>query len=622
MDKYNEGRKVGCCPNPDHNDSTPSCSYNPKTYSFHCFGCGLTVDLIGAYMLKYGDTFSQACERLFQEAGIDYDFTERGVKSNHYYYPKPMYADDKSRVYEYWASREISPQTIDYLGIQEDKQGNTLFQYWDLNDVLVTCKVRVSGAVPKGKTKAWCLKDNDGKAFDVTNILYNINKINTSQPLIITSGEGDCASAIECGFYNTTSICLGDQNTQWITNCWEFLNQFNEIILIHDNDDSGRKFAKDVSTRLGEYRVKIANIPLYYENNTGEKIAIKDLNDLLCKCGREVVKEVINNAQETEISAVVDYSDVQKFDMSDVPGFVTGFKELDSAIDKFYMGTTTVLTGISGSGKSSFLSTLICQSVEQGFPCFVYSGELSNPSLKNWVDCVHAGQRGMNQYQSGSSAYYKVSTYAYQKINEYYHGQCFFYKDGFGNQASTILKTMESVVRRYGVKTLVIDNMTSVDLENDDNNKYMKQDEFIRNVIEFSKKWQVACIVVLHPRKMEAVRRMSVFDLQGVVSAVNLAHRVISLYRVPPKEKQGIMGRNGKWFVEPCKYDVELDILKDRFGSGTNKTIGLYYDIPSRRFFDTRETLDYQYSWDTSNYGTTPLPYGCPQLEADEEVFG
>ena len=184
---------------------------------------------------------------------------------------------------------------------------------------------------------------------------------------------------------------------------------------------------------------------------------------------------------------------------------------------------------------------------------------------------------------------------------------------------------MESIVRKHGVKTIIIDNMSSVDLENDDNNKYIKQDEFIRNVIEFSKKWQVCCILVLHPRKMDMVRRMSIFDLQGCVSAVNLAHRVISLYRVQPREKEADI-RNGKLIHAGIKYDVICDVLKDRFGSGTGREIGLYYDIPSRRFYDSVASLDFKYAWDKRDYGSTPLPYGAYSLnkaEQDEaEVFG
>lgn len=552
---------------------------------------------------------------------MEYDFTEQGVRQSvHYRYPKPDYSDNKDRVYSYWASRCISKETIDYLDIQQDKQGNTLFQYYDLNDVLVTVKMRKSAPVKKGEQKCWHLAD-----ADKTDVLYNINKISATQPLIITSGEGDCATAIECGFYNAVSINGGDQNTKWISECWDFLQQFNDIYLVHDNDESGRKFAKEVTSRLGEYRVKIVDIPTPHTMDDGTKVRVKDLNELLFYKGKEAVREAINTASQAEIPAVIDYTDVTKFDMSDVPGFITGLYELDMALDKFYMGTTTVLTGTAGSGKSSLLSTLICKSVEQGFPCFVYSGELSNPSLKSWVDSVHAGQRGINAYQSqaNGNVFYKLKPDVFKKINQTYKGKLFFYRDGFDHKVSHLLQTAESVVRRNGVKTLIFDNLTSVDLENTDKDKYIKQEDFIRNVIEFSKRWQVCCIIVLHPKKMDKVRRMDLFDLQGVTAAPNLAHRVLSLYRVTKREKEGEMSKNGSgWYRKPVPYDVIIDVLKDRFGSAAGKEIGLFYDIPSKRFFDSVESLDHRYEWDDSESDGSPLPFGIPQFEAASEIFG
>lgn len=621
MDKYNAGRKVGCCPNPAHDDHNPSCSYNPKNYSFHCWSCGFDADILTAYMMHDNCSFLEACESLFKEAGMSYDFTERGVKQSiHYKYPKPEYAENKKHVYSYWESRCISPETIDYLDIQEDPQGNTMFQYYDLNDVLVTVKLRKSAPIKKGERKCWHLQ-----GADTSNYLYNINKISTEQPLIITSGEGDCATAIECGFYNTVSINGGDQNTQWISECWEFLQQFDDIYLIHDNDDSGRKFAREVTARLGEYRVKIVDIPTPHVLEDGTKVRVKDLNELLYYQGKDAVRAAINNASQAEIPTIIDYTDVSKFDMSDVPGFITGFHDMDNALDKFYMGTTTILTGTAGSGKSSLLSTLICKSIEQGFPCFVYSGELSNQSLKSWVDSVHAGQRGMNEYQSQvtGNTYYKIKPEVFKKINSTYKGKLFFYRDGFDHKVTRLLQTAENVVRRNGVKTLIFDNMTSVDLENTDKDKYIKQEEFVRNVIEFSKRWQVCCIVVLHPKKMDMVRRMNLFDLQGVTAAPNLAHRVLSLYRVTKKEKAGEMNRNGSgWYREPIRYDVIIDILKDRFGSAAGKEVGLYYDIPSKRFFDSVESLDHRYEWDDSEPDGTWLPFGIPQFEEADEIFG
>lgn len=618
VEKYNAQRHTCCCPSPAHDDNTPSCSYNPKTYAYKCFGCGYTFDILDAYMQALDCTFIEACEKLFAEAKLPYDFTEKGILSkSDYRYPKPTYASNKDEVYKYWGSRCISPETIDYLGIEQDPSGNTLFQYWDLNDVLSMVKVRKSRKVAKGENKIWCLPGSDTQF-----LLYNCSKINPAQPLILCTGEGDCATAVECGFKNAVSVPLGDGNKQWIAENWEWLSQFSSIILVHDNDKSGVEFAKDVTVRLGEYRVKTAIIPkVTTPNKDGVSYKIKDLNELLFFEGKDAVVEVLTNARDAEIPSLVDYTDVEKFDMSDVDGFITGFKDLDAALDKFYVGTTTVLTGIASSGKSSFISTLICRSVEQGFPVFVYSGELSNPSLKNWVDSVHAGQRGINRYEGLSGPYYKIRPEVYNAINNYYKNQIYFYRDGFDQKISTLLSTMESAVRIRGVKTIVIDNMTSVDLENDDNNKWQKQDEFIRALIDFAKKWQVICIVVLHPKKMDFVRRMNIFDLQGVASSVNLSHRVLALYRVPPQEQEGVK-KNGKVIEDPIPYDVLIDVLKDRFGSGNNKTIGLYYDNPSRRFFDSYENLDHRYAWDKNDYGDTPLPYGAHQLERENEVLG
>ena len=644
MDKYDDRRGVGCCPNPAHDDKTPSCSYNPQTYTYHCFGCGQSWDYITAHMQARNSSFIDACKDLFEAADVQYDFTEHGLKNRRqYYYPEPRYAPNKDIVYAYWAKRGISKETIDYLDIQQNYDGRTLFQYYDLNDTLVNVKARLSRAVKHGETdkdgrkvvKIKYLSDESGKPFDHIDILYNINKINPAEPLIITSGEGDCATCIEAGFKNAVSINGGDSNTAWIGECWDWLQQFSEIILVHDNDPSGEKFAKEVSKRLGEYRVKVAEIPNEPLTNpdTGEAIGdrtINDLNELLFSKGKDAVRDVIQNAKDIEIPSVVDYTDVKKFDMSDVDGFTSGFGELDNAIVKFYMGSTTLITGAPGSGKTSFLSTIICQSVDQGYPCFVYSGELSNPSLKSWVDFCFAGRFGLNEYDKpgGVGKYYKVQADVFNKINEHYKQQIYLYRDSIDQKVESLMSTAESVVRKLGVKTLIFDNMTSVDLSASDDNKWQKQEEFIRDIVAFSKRWDVCCIVVLHPKKMDSNRRMSLYDLSGVSASINLAHRVMSLYRVSPKEKKGEKSKGtGKYFRNPIDYDVIVDVLKDRFGSGTGKSIGLYYDVPSKRFYDCSETLRHNYRWDIADHSTQELPFGLPtperiRIEEDREVFG
>ena len=103
--------------------------------------------------------------------------------------------------------------------------------------------------------------------------------------------------------------------------------------------------------------------------------------------------------------------------------------------------------------------------------------------------------------------------------------------------------------------------------------KYQKQEEFIRNIVSFATQWDVCCVVVLHPKKMDMYRKMSIFDLQGVSAAVNLTHRVLALYRVRPEEKKGkVQKSKAGWVQEPIPYDVTIEVLKDRFGSGAGKS--------------------------------------------------
>lgn len=619
---YDERNKKVCCP--WHHEDTPSLVWNPKSNSARCFGaCGRNYDLIDVYMKK-GMTYIEAVQKLFDVAGVSYTFGEYKMRSDGrgYKYPKPKYAENKNEVYSYWATRNISKETIDYLDIQQDENGNTLFQYYDLNDTFVMCKVRKSAPVPKGKTKIWHLEGADKQ-----DVLYNINRINYRQPLIIACGEGDCAALIECGCMNSVSINGGDGNLGFIAHCWDFLQQFEEIIIVPDNDDSGEKFAKEVSARLGEYRIKIARVPKYYTAEDGERYKIKDVNELLYFCGKDAVRDMVASAAESEIQAVVDYTYVEDEDRSRVGGFISGFEDLDTAIGKFYVGTTNIITGVTSSGKSSFLSSLICRSVDQGYPAFVYSGELSNASLKNWVLSVHAGQRGVEKVQGANTSYYRVKPAVRSAVNECYRGQLFFYKDSFSHKTSDVMATAESVCRKYGVKTFFFDNLTSVDLSCKDDSKWIKQEEFIREVIDFSKKWQVVCFVVIHPKKMDQVRRMNVFDLQGVAAAANLAHRIISLYRVGQKDKKGVVGRNGKYITEPMKGSVVVEVLKDRYGSANGKEVSLYYDEASRRFYSDPDNLDYRYSWDSEKPGLgTPLPYGTKAWDEDQiddtDVFG
>jgi KaiC/GvpD/RAD55 family RecA-like ATPase len=333
----------------------------------------------------------------------------------------------------------------------------------------------------------------------------------------------------------------------------------------------------------------------------------------------------IINAKDSPVPGVKDFSDIDDLDIDSLDGIVTNIKPLDRYLMKLFYGTLNIFTGVNGSGKSSFINTIVCQALDQDKNVFLYSGELPNFQTKNWINYVFAGQRNVQECQSGESTYWKVTPEAKRKISDYYRGKLFVYEDGLSNKKSDLFRTMEDSVRKYGVKLLVLDNMTSMNLENNDDNKYDKQAELVTDLISFAVKYNVTIILVVHPHKIETMRRLTKMDVQGISAIIALALRIVSLYRVQPNDKKGEPRLNGKgWKTPPIKYDVLCDILKDRMLGYEGRSIGLYYDRPSRRFFTDEVDLDHQYAWDKTNY-KDPLPFPPEQLQEkndEDEVFG
>lgn len=619
LEKYDAINKKSLCP--WHLEDSPSFIYNPKTYSFHCFGCGRNTDIIDAYTYT-GMTYLEALQKLFEEAKMPISFGERGVKTKYQYrYPKEEPINQKENVYKYLSQRHISQETVDYVDVREDSRGNIVFNYYDTNDVLCLVKYRPSHKIDKskGEIKSWCQKD-----ADTTPLLFNMNRVNTTAPLLICEGEIDCMAAIESGFTNAVSVPLGANNYGWIEENFDWLEQFDNIIICSDNDEPGMKMQKECVFRLGSWRTKFIDIPrFYYDETKDKKIPMKDLNHVLYYQGKDAVLELIHNAKDSPVDSVSDFSDITNIDLDQIDGIKTGIPELDKKLMKLFYGTFTIVTGVNGSGKSSFLSQLICNAIDEDKNAFLYSGELPNFQSKNWINYILAGQRNVKEYNFNGATYWKVTQEAQKDINDFYRGKLFIYKDGYDHKVDSILKSMEDTTRKYGCKLHIIDNLTSVNLEANEQNKYQKQEEFVTQLIDFAKKYNVAVLLVVHPHKIEQMRRLNKMDIQGISAIIDLAHRILSLYRVTQDDKRGIPNKKGNgWYKEPIKYDVLCDILKDRLLGFEGSSAGLYYDKPSRRFFVDEISLDKCYKWDRNEYSTA-LPFPPPQLYlGEDEIYG
>jgi twinkle protein len=613
---FDEKNMKCCCP--FHQEDHASFIYNKKAFNFRCFGsCGRSYDILDVFMYK-GATYAEACKKLFELAEMPYSFGELGVKTKrHYRYPHEVPCTDKSKVYAYFEQRKISRETLDALDVRQDSEGNVVFNYYDTNDVLTMVKYKPSHKVQHGQAKCWCQQNSD-----TAPLLFNMNRINVNSPLLICEGEPDCLSAIEAGFKNAVSVPLGSSNLHWIDENLEWLDQFESIIICADNDDAGVKMQKECVPRLGSWRTKVVDIPAIPIGNTGR--VTKDLNEILYVCGKDKVLELILDAKDSPVPSVADLSDVEPTEYEDVDGVTTGLKAIDDELMRLFFGTLTIVSGQPGSGKSSLLTQLACNSLDNDIGTWLFSGELPNGVEKSWFNYIFAGPRNITDAISRrGNPYKKISTTTLAEINKTYKGRWHIYRDDYDNTLDKLIASMTDTVRKYGARCLILDNFMCIDTETSEE-ELRSQTDTIKKLIEFAKKYQVAVILVCHPRKMDAGTNVGIYDIAGTSNIVNLAHRTIGLRRVTDAERENAAKYSEKR-RQLLKYDVIVTIVKDRMFGRQNIDVGLYYDPASRRFFSDMDEYDRRFSWDKKEY-KEPLPLP-PQLLAEDrasedEAFG
>lgn len=212
-DSYNEKDKSCSCP--WHRDKTPSFIWNPKNNSAHCFSCNRNFGIIDLYLAQ-GMSYLEAVEKLFNNVKFEYNFNNKNIQDSSYRYPKHEHSD-RTNVEKYMGLRKISKKTLDYADVQSDCHGNVVFHYYNANDTLMTVKYRLGHKFDKEKDKSKCWAQSNA---DFTPLLFNMNRIDPSKPLVITEGEcmkGDTEILTPEGWirldeYNNQQVMQVDSN--------------------------------------------------------------------------------------------------------------------------------------------------------------------------------------------------------------------------------------------------------------------------------------------------------------------------------------------------------------------------------------------------------------------------
>lgn len=568
------------CHGGEHRDKK-TFSINLKDGQFKCLRgkCG-----------KSGNIFTLAKDFKFH---LDFG-SQKPLKKQYRVLPsKPIESIEvKNSAVEFMKSRGISAEITKKYGITTQKNNDRVivFPFYDWNGELVMVKYRQADYV-KGKSKGskeWTEKDTKPLLFGIQNINYE------NKTLVITEGQIDSLSLSEAGIENAVSVPNGKNAFEWINTCWDFLHNFDKIVVFGDCEDGKITLVEEINKKLTSQKVYCVN-PTDYK---GEK----DANDILRKCGKQALIDAVNNARIVKVNHIIPLSDVKPINYNDVPHIRTGIAEIDETIGGLFFGQYIAITGKRGSGKSTLMSQFVCEALDQGFNTLVYSGELLSYQFKNWLDLQLAG--GWNLYSQKNDAgmvIYNVRDKAQEKINEWYRDRLFIYDNEGLEEGEEFFEILEKAIVRYNIKLLCLDNLMTLTSYGSDN-YYQQQSSVVMKIKALAVKHEMVCILIAHERKDTKPDTNDNISGSGDIS--NRADVVISFQRNHSKDKE-------------TPYDGIIQISKNRLFGKTRLLENTYDNNASSEYGAIFTIFDHtarRFSTHKSNVIVRYYGWECPDL--------
>ena len=273
--------------------------------------------------------------------------------------------------------------------------------------------------------------------------------------------------------------------------------------------------------------------------------------------------------------------DVKYVDISQMTVLPTGYTALDRKIMGLLLGDVTILSGLSGAGKTSWLDCIILNVVERGFKVGVWSGELQDFRFQSWIDNVAAGKNHVVKNPNFDNLYYVPSGIA-EKINAWLDGKLFLYNNNYKNRWKQLFVDIQELVEKQDCKLIVLDNLMALNISDFDGAKNEQQSQFINELKDYAKQKNIHVILVCHPRKQDGFLRKE--SISGTADLTNLCDNLFILHRVGRDFHSRAVEFFGETEVQRYQnFDTVVEVCKNRILGVQDYLVGMYYESESRR---------------------------------------
>jgi twinkle protein len=354
--------------------------------------------------------------------------------------------------------------------------------------------------------------------------LFNMDNRDKTKDIVITEGEFDAISSHQLGITNVISVSIGagSFNPDWI----EFFDSCSGAFYIaYDNDTKGEEGAKKLAEKIGSHSIKRVKLPL------------KDFNDcLMAGYSKEDAQKWLDEAEEYKPQHFVHIADLyQRMDdlyMRKDKGCGTqldGWLDLNQRLGGFRETEITILTGDTGSGKSTFALNIFFSLVRQGEKILIASTEMATEQVMAMLFTMYIGKN------------FKEFTDAdYQKCVLWFADKPIYFVDIHGRLS--IDQIDDYIVygkRKYDIQYILLDHLHFF-IRHTSDNPVTDIENFVFDVVAIGKKTGVNIWLIAHPSKLNNTSGIvTMNDIKGSSAIKQDAHNVITVWRDRDAEEKG-----------------------------------------------------------------------------------
>lgn len=450
-----------------------------------------------------------------------------------------------------------------------------------------TCsKFKYFSTVYKGKPcQVACYYDDSGnlvgqklrfpdKSFavlgSISNRLYGSQLWASGKKIVITEGEIDCltVSQLQGNKWPVVSIPNGAQGAKKAIEAnLEYLGNFEEVILMFDMDDPGRKASEECAKILPAGKAYIANLPC------------KDPNECLSEGKGPEVLQAVWNAKPYRPDGIVSGTDLYEKCVTDIDDLKDSVEypwvALQNKTKGARHGELYVFTSGSGMGKSTILRELEYHfGVHRGELCGIVALEESTRKTGMELMSIHLSKRLILNPESADEDERS------RAFSETIGNGNFFLYDHFGSlDSDNLLSKLRYMIVSLGCKRIFLDHISIVvsGMDADEDGGERKAiDKLMTNLRSLVEETGATMFVVSHLKRPEKKgheegAQVSLSQLRGSGAIAQLSDMVIGLERNQQGDNPNVL---------------TLRVLKNRFCGDTGVSGYLEYDPETGRLKD------------------------------------